>query len=297
MAALIKGASACFPFLCALTLIKLGWEPEQGHDYFRKGREAYPWFHIYIFPPYVVALTVFGTVALCYSSRRSQIAIVTAILMTVKTIYTAVTQSQHSSSNKWMVVRVAFHDVGAIGGILIMAKCVAENPSGNYWLSLLQYTRRVIEKYSVLTWLSHIGRKLAFDTVEMILDWMKRIGLDLLYHYGKNLISIFCIFSAVQLYTVDEERRAFLDVWPNQVAMGTLGISLLLGGFLLLSEWQTRLISGLVAGALLLYFITIDCNIHYWQSRLHVKYWQQMNIILKSAYVIFTLISIALEGI
>ncbi|XP_071497206.1 uncharacterized protein [Diadema antillarum] len=259
MAALIKGASACFPFLCALTLIKLGWEPEQGHDYFRKGREAYPWFHIYIFPPYVVALTVFGTVALCYSSRRSQIAIVTAILMTVKTIYTAVTQSQHSSSNKWMVVRVAFHDVGAIGGILIMAKCVAENPSGNYWLSLLQYTRRVIEKYSVLTWLSHIG--------------------------------------AVQLYTVDEERRAFLDVWPNQVAMGTLGISLLLGGFLLLSEWQTRLISGLVAGALLLYFITIDCNIHYWQSRLHVKYWQQMNIILKSAYVIFTLISIALEGI
>ncbi|XP_071497194.1 transmembrane protein 101-like [Diadema antillarum] len=122
----------------------------------------------------------------------------------------------------------------------------------------------------------------------------KRYRLHFLYPYGKNLISIFCIISAVQLYRTPEERRAFLHTLPHcQVAMATLGIALLLGGFLLSSEWQTKRISGLVAVAVVCYLLTIDGNLQYWHFKLHVEYWLQMNMILNSATIVCTLIFMA----
>ncbi|XP_071497184.1 transmembrane protein 101-like [Diadema antillarum] len=106
---------------------------------------------------------------------------------------------------------------------------------------------------------------------------------------------MFCIISAVQLYTVREDQHAFLNSYPNcHVTMAILGVALLLGGFALCSEWQTKHIGGLVAVALVCCLLTIDGNLQYWHSKQYVEYFLQMNMILSSATVVCALVFMAI---
>eukprot|EP00057_Strongylocentrotus_purpuratus_P022924 XP_011677398.1 PREDICTED: transmembrane protein 101-like [Strongylocentrotus purpuratus] len=125
-------------------------------------------------------------------------------------------------------------------------------------------------------------------------DLGKKYRLHFLYPYGKNLISIFCIISAVQLYRTPEERRAFLSTLPHsEVAMVILGASMLMGGFMFSSDFQFKRIVGFLSVALVFYILTIDGNLHYWHKKARLEYWMQMNMILNSATILCSMIFMA----